>query len=378
VKTHEKIIDIAIASPSAQMSDVSSDQADYAVDLLISNLKGKYKDITTARGVRIPTLFPEVHPKSAYIGSPVSQYIRYAIREFSAGKSIVALRFYRLLETLAAGFFSALGLDKSIHLNHRLLSTSLPDADLRASNYWEAMLMLERSHPGHSVIVRGLNDMQHRHLLDEMAAYGGRLVLNRKIYLLDLRKGVLIKKRPLEQDMKRWEAQGELRWRKARHTDPAEVARCLSLYRMVYIDKHSELNPLYTPLFFETAVSTGLLEAEVLCDIHTDEVLAVQMYHRNSDTITTPFIGYDTAVPREKRLYPFLNLRLTRKALEERRILNMSSGAGEFKKQRGGAPSFEYLVVFDAHLSPLRRLAWQLLAGLSARFARPWLEKNDV
>jgi hypothetical protein len=36
------------------------------------------------------------------------------------------------------------------------------------------------------------------------------------------------------------------------------------------------------------------------------------------------------------------------------------------------------LVVFDAHLSPLRRLAWQLLAGLSARFARPWLEKNDV
>ena len=125
------------------MSDVSSDQADYAVDLLISNLKGKYKDITTARGVRIPTLFPEVHPKSAYIGSPVSQYIRYAIREYSAGKSIVALRFYRLLETLAAGYFSALGLDKSIHLNHRLLSTSLPDADLRASNYWEAMLMLE-------------------------------------------------------------------------------------------------------------------------------------------------------------------------------------------------------------------------------------------
>jgi hypothetical protein len=348
------------------------------VDALVENLYGEVVSYITSKGFNTYFLKPKFSGQSAYIGSIVSQYLRYALREWAASKSGYKRMLSRKLEQASAFGFSSLGIDRTLHINQKLLATALPPSRMYAPDYWELVIKLEREYPNHAIAVRGLNTFEHSDLLQELEAYGGNLMVSRKIYILDLRKGLLIKKRPLEQDMKRWEQQTQLVWRAINAQSDDELARCLYLYKQVYIHKHSELNPNYTRLFLKFALSEGLLTGEVLIDKHAQQILGVQLYSREGNSLNTPFIGYDLSMPKEMRLYPFLNVRLIHKALEKRCILNMSSGAGAFKKQRGGQPAYEYLVIFDAHLPVHRRLGWLLLSRAVKKVAMPYLENNDV
>jgi hypothetical protein len=65
-------------------------------------------------------------------------------------------------------------------------------------------------------------------------------------------------------------------------------------------------------------------------------------------------------------------------ARERHLLLNQSSGAGNFKRTRGGRPNIEYSVVYERHLWPHRRLAWQGLAQAINGVAVPLLERYKL
>jgi hypothetical protein len=93
---------------------------------------------------------------------------------------------------------------------------------------------------------------------------------------------------------------------------------------------------------------------------------------------TVPFIGYDTTLPAETGLYRRLFTGIHREVDHRRQLLNYSSGAGEFKRRRGGMATVEYNAIYDRHLSARRRMAFRIAAVLLNRVARPWLEDSGL
>lgn len=342
----------------------------------VGNLNGKLITVATTE-TNFTAYLPKDRLKNeAYIGSLISQYIVYAIDEMVSRAGTFTRFFLQLLKWKCSFVFRGLQLDKTIHVEANLLSTSIPKSDDR-KEYWDALLQLKLAYPSHAIVIRGMNNYQHETLIGELEQYGFRKMVNRKVYLQDFTMRGFPKKRPLEQDVKRWNKQSELSWRKLDEQNKEELSRVLQLYQQVYREKHSQLNPDYRLDFLKEMLVQNKLSGEVLVD-STDYVLGVQLYLYTEGTLTTPFIGYDTTLPRSMRLYPFLNVRLMEHALRLKCVLNMSSGAGVFKRQRGGTGEFEYLVYYIDHLKWYRKIPWLMLNYGIERFAQPYLEQTDV
>ena len=95
----------------------------------------------------------------------------------------------------------------------------------------------------------------------------------------------------------------------------------------------------------------------------------------NSAVISTPIVGYDTALPQRTGLYRQLTRLCLQEAVERRQVLNFSSGAAEFKRLRGGQPQIEYSLIRVAHLSWGRRLVWTVLSRLLHGIGVPMMRK---
>ena len=104
---------------------------------------------------------------------------------------------------------------------------------------------------------------------------------------------------------------------------------------------------------------------------------AVGFFIRNGH-MTTPLFGYDTGLPPALGLYRMLSMVTYREARERQLLLNQSSGAGNFKRTRGGRPNVEYSVVYERHLPAGRRLVWQALARTINGVAVPLMRQYKL
>jgi len=200
--------------------------------------------------------------------------------------------------------------------------------------------------------------------------------VSRPVLYLDPSKGKYKRKRMFKSDQKLWEkSQDGYYWEKNPELSKTEQARLLSLYQSLYLDKYSSLNPQYTPAYLDVLLESKALDFHVLKK--EDEIFGVTAFFKQNGQITTPFIGYDREVPLKVGLYRFLNLRLMEEAIEEKLLLNMSSGAANFKKIRGGKGSMEYNMVFDRHLSPTYRVPWQIYELISKHIAVPEMRAHQ-
>ncbi|WP_374016341.1 hypothetical protein ABU162_18735 [Paenibacillus thiaminolyticus] len=66
--------------------------------------------------------------------------------------------------------------------------------------------------------------------------------------------------------------------------------------------------------------------------------------------MTTMLFGYDTALPQELGLYRMLSAALLELARENGDLLHESSGAAQFKRNRGARADIGYSAVFCDHL----------------------------
>lgn len=62
----------------------------------------------------------------------------------------------------------------------------------------------------------------------------------------------------------------------------------------------------------------------------------------------------------------------------EKILLNYSSGAGEFKRRKGGEPCLEWNALYTRHLPAGRRMTYSILGLLLNRFGRRFLEKHKI
>ncbi|MEJ8306281.1 GNAT family N-acetyltransferase [Saccharibacillus sacchari] len=349
-----------------------------SVSALIANVDTHLRAIHhESLGVTLPVSVGEREYGASYVFSPYTHYVSYAREELSMLRSRAARVALSALLTPVGWLFKASRFNKAVQVNNRLLSTNLYPR-LGAAEIVSLVELLLREYPDRTLIFRSLNPRTTPVYLDTLQQLGFRLVPSRQVYLYDSPDTVPSKARwLLKRDYALLDKHGydlcgphEL--------SAADAPRLAELYRLLYIDKYSAHNPVFTPLFFEQALQKGLLKLHALRSRDTGRLDAVLGYYAQNGIMTTPVFGYDTALPQETGLYRMLSAVLLRLADQEGCLLHESAGAAQFKRNRGATAEIEYSAVHDRHLPPYRRIGWALLSPLLNRVGVPIMRKNKL
>lgn len=342
----------------------------------IENLYGEV-GLLAFEGYLLPfTLGNYKRKKTAYVASNISQYIDYAEDEIISNPKykkqlrIIAPIVFEILRV----FSRATGFDKCIFLNTFFLSTNLPQGKI-PSGIEEAIKTLKKHYPNRAIVFKGIAANRSLPLLHRLKQSGFKTIPGRLLYFIAHDDEDFKKKRPYQQDLKRWQKAEGFTWVKPDKLLEEQRRTIVKFYKDLYLEKYSLFNPQYTERFIKAAHESKILPFDLL--FKENELLAVQAIHTNQNELTTPFIGYDQKKPKDWNLYRFMNIRMTQLAIEKNLDFNMSSGAGKFKKQRGGKPIFEYNLVYLKGMAFYRKWPYLFFKWLFNKYVKPAMLKMD-
>ncbi|ROL73625.1 hypothetical protein BK634_02550 [Pseudomonas chlororaphis] len=313
---------------------------------------------------------------NCYVVSPLTAYSGYAREELKRLQRPWLTWPLKLLTQGVDRLLRAAKVDRLVQVNNWLLSTNLYPPDWTGDDLPAITELLKRDFPDHGFGFRSLNDFSNPGLRQRLQALGYLAIPSRQVYLFDGREGeraaflrhhntrldaTLLRRSPYSL------VHGE-------QLQAADFQRIEQLYNLLYLDKYSTLNPHYSAQWMQRGQAEGWLEMRALRspEGRIDGALG---WFANSALISTPIVGYDTALPQRAGLYRQLTRLCLQEAVERRQVLNFSSGAAGFKRLRGGQPEIEYSLVHVAHLSLGRRLVWQLLSLLLTRIGVPLMRR---
>jgi hypothetical protein len=343
--------------------------------LLVRNYHAR-TGIVVFEGDAYPITLTDRPVGNAYPCSLHAQYVSYPLAELSLVKSGLLRTVARLgLRSLQLPLLAA-EVDRTVQWNSWLLSTNLV-AESLVQAVGAVTKELTQRFPSHAVLLKNINLGQHPALIKILAEHGYDLITSRVVYLFDGREPHFLQKSTFKRDHKSLCQQRDYTFLEHEDFSVADVPRVTELYRQLYLEKHSYLNPQYTERFVSHALSERWLQLRGLRH-RSGRIDAVLGCFQRETVTSTPFVGYDTQLPLETGLYRMLVTMLLTRVAEEKTVLNYSSGAGEFKRRRGGEPAVEFNAVYSAHLPPRRRAGFAVLRELVNRFGRRFLEENRI
>lgn len=308
-------------------------------------------------GVVLPLAIAEPGAHNADACSPYSHYVRYTLEELCKRHPGPARWLFHSAFGAYGALLRACSFDRVLFLNNWLLSTN-PHRELHADQLRRLTEFLLPSFPGRALVQRNINPDLHPAYGVALAAAGFRLVKSRRVYLLD----------PAGERF-RSSANAGLDLRLLAHSrheviggeriGETDLPRLAQLYRSLYLDKHSPLNPGLTEAFFALTLSDAMFEYRALK--RAGQIDGFVVFCESAGVLTGVYIGHDRSLPLELGLYRQLIAILIAEARDRGVLLNLSGGAGEFKQLRGAVPVVEYDAVYDRHLTARRRLAWWLV-----------------
>lgn len=309
---------------------------------------------------------------NCYICNPITGYVDYAIDETRNFVSHPMLRAGLTgLIHATAPMVRATGLDRAVHVNNWLFSTN-PAPAVNRSFAADLRDGLIARYGTHAIVLRSLNTHSDTAAMAALQAEGFHLVPSRQVYLFD---GAAPPKpsRDFKADQRLL--------RKTPHQrisgnafEPADFTRCEELYRQLYLEKYSPLNPQYA--------------ARYLAEMHREELLHLEGF-RSEDgdlvafggrfqlgqTLTQPLLGYDTTRPQKEGLYRLITAVAFNQAIDKGLLFNMSAGAAGFKRHRGAFPAIEYSAVYIRHLPARQRISLRAMRSVLAGIGVPLLKR---
>lgn len=277
-----------------------------------------------------------------------------------------------LVETLHRGLHFS-HVDKIVYVNNWLLSTNLYP-DLTASEIEEVRDALVERYPGHAIAFRSINQVENGNCYRSLRNAGFRMVACRPIYFVDAKQDEHFSSRMFKSDEKILR-NTEYSIETAETLQEEDFPRIIEIYRKLYLDKYSTINPRLTTEFIRLCKENGILDLRLFRkEGRIDGVLGFTSRH---GVMTSPLFGYDTSLPKELGLYRMISALLSLEAKKQGVLLNMSSGAGSYKTLRRARPYIEFNAVYTKHLGKRRNLPWTFLQTLMNRVAQPLMVSLD-
>lgn len=329
----------------------------------------------------IPILIENKNTKNrCYVTSFITQYILYT-REEVMKSSKYSIRQKRLVKYVAPLLLPIANLflkQNIVWVNNNLTSTPLYKSNWHFYDVNTLTYKLLEYYPKDVIIYKCIELFTNPKLFKKFTEAGFIPLLGRQVYIFNPRTSNFKKKRSYQMDKKFAEKQNRFYWTELDTDNAEDVNRVLELYKKLYLEKHSIYNPHYTEIYIKNGIGNFQLRFEILKDKENEMIVAVQGIHETDTIINTSFIGYDQNLPQKIGLYRLMNYELMRQAIVKEKILNMSSGAGDFKLKRGGQASFEYQMIYPGNLSIFQRKLWKFLANTLDKSVKKQMEELKI
>jgi len=312
---------------------------------------------------------------NAWVCSPLTTYCDYAIEELQRYlHPLLSKPLTRICKAYGYALEHA-HIDQAVAVNNWMLSTNLYPV-LQVNSLGKMIDSVLQRWPDHAVWFRSLNAEHNADWLNALRALGFELIPSRQVYIFDELSLQIGLHANLSRDMRL------LRQTPLRKIGPADFrvedyARIAHLYADLYLNKYSRLNPQYTEQFMRCWHDAGLLEFRGFKDANGVLQATVGLF-RQGDIITAPIVGYNTALPRELGLYRLLMASVFEQAALTGATVNLSAGAAQFKRLRGGKPAIEYSAVLTRHLPAYRRAVISLLGSLTKSIGVPVMKRFQL
>lgn len=345
----------------------------------INNLKSKVILYKENNEVIITTVVDKIIEGNSYVVSPYNLIINYSKDELYKIKSnfykFVATEIINLLDKL----LKQIEIDKIQILNNYMLSTNF------FSSYWENKINLKElknislnKFPNHSLLIRSINKFQNPLLYEKLLKENFVPIISRQIYIISEWNDA-VKKRDYINDQKHFnKSKIKYSFQTLKSNDLTLYKEAERLYNLLYLDKYSINNIQFKAKYLMFLDNQNLIHLRLLKDNITNEFVGVVGLMGENNVLTIPFIGYDTSYSSKEGLYRLIMFYAINYAKEENYVLNLSSGAPEFKKFRGAKPYIEYMFCYVENLSFFKRFVWKLLSFISLKFYKKVLTKFNL
>lgn len=328
-------------------------------------------DALDAGGALFPVTVNDAEAGNAWVCSPLTTYASYAAEEIHRlGHPWLTAP----LRWLAGGMGSWLRrarIDRAVAINNWLVSTNTyPQLrDLALDQIVDAALA---RWPDHALWFRSLNSAHHADWLDALSRRGFTLVPSRQVYLFDDVAALSRRHADLKRDLALLRRADHAR-RLCSHFTDDDFRRIAELYAELYVRKYSGLNPRYEWTLIKAWSQAGLLELKGIRDEH-GVLQGIVGILRFGNLLTSPIVGYNTALPLKLGLYRMLAATVMQQAIDDDCLVNLSAGVAHFKRQRGGRPAIEYSAVLTRHLPGRKQRAIGTLGAVTRHVGVPIMQ----
>lgn len=340
------------------------------VSHFIENIKTELR-VLRLEDVILPITINEGEYHNSYVCSPYSYFISYARESLDILKQPWL---FHVMDRLLRGIgviFRKFHFNKVVIVNNWFCSTNLyPKLD--SQQIVKIAQFLRRSFPQHAIVFRCVDSCTNSICEKTLKTIDFEYIATRQIFFLNPSQTSLLDSRIFKSDLKLLKNSG-YQIIEGKDVLDEEFPRLLELYRNLYIDKYSALNPTFNVEFLRLVIQQNLMHFKALKkDGRIDGVVG---YVEREGKMYCPYFGYDGEVPQEVGLYRILSTVLMLEAYEKRLFFHQSSGASTFKKIRKADDCIEYTAVLCKHLKWTRRIPWFMLKCLYNTLGKSYMEK---
>jgi hypothetical protein len=269
----------------------------------------------------------------------------------------------------------AVRINRTVHVDNWLLSTNLHD-DWDGTDLPAIRSVLQARYPRHHIMIRSVDSWSAPALEAALRADGWLMLPSRQVWVVDDVARDWRPRNTVGHD-RRLLARSGLQIEELGHLRQGDAQRIAQLYRLLYVDKYSGLNPIFTPAWIEWTQRTSVVRYHV-ARCRDGFIQAVAGSFVRNGVLTPPVVGYDTARPRSEGLYRIASYMFSQHAEASAAKLHSSAGAADFKRVRGARPVIECMAVWTGSATVWRRWVLRAVAALLWRVAVPIMRKRQL
>jgi hypothetical protein len=341
---------------------------------MVSNVRTRWFALRAGDRV-FPLTVNDGEVGDSYVCLPHSAYVLYAREELELvgiGRLRPLLRgLIRVLDRL----LRVAGINRIVHIDNWLLSTNL-HGDWRGEDVGIMREYLVSRFPGHIIAIRSVDAWSNPALEAALCMDRWRLMPSRQIWVTDDLAQDWSRRNSVLNDFRTLRRSG-LRVEELTSMSESDAMRIADLYRQLYVDKYSTLNPVFTSDYIRMTHAAGMIRYRV-ARANDGRIMAVGGLFARAGVATAPIVGYDVQRSPSEGLYRIACLLFCVPAMAAGLRLNGSAGAPEFKRVRGARPEIESMAVSTSHLSLFRRMALRGLEMLLWYLVVPMMRRLQL